>query len=189
MPTPTLIIVTGLPATGKTTIATTISHRLAIPLFCKDDIKEILFDQLGPGDRARSRELGKSSVELLYYSAEILLKAGKSVMIEANFNPTFATKALLELKEKYSPEIIQIRCFAQGEIVFERFKARALSGDRHAGHMDNGNLEELKPLLLQEKIEAVDVGGRFIDVDTTDFEKIDYDGIVRIILESHGQGK
>ena len=181
MPTPTLIIVTGLPATGKTTLATTISERLTIPLFCKDDIKEILFDQLGPGDRARSRELGVSSIELLYYSAEILLKAGKSVMIESNFNPAFATKAFLELKEKYSPEIVQIRCFAQGEVVFERFKARAQSGNRHAGHMDNGNLEGLKPLLLQEKIEIVDLGGRFIDVDTTDFEKIDYNGIINLI--------
>lgn len=42
-----LILIAGLPATGKSRFASYLQQRLNIPLLCKDSIKEILFDTIG----------------------------------------------------------------------------------------------------------------------------------------------
>jgi len=46
------ILITGMPASGKSTMAETISERLKLPVISKDKIKELLFDNVG----FRSRE-------------------------------------------------------------------------------------------------------------------------------------
>ncbi len=177
----TFIIITGLPGTGKTTLGRKLAKELQLPFICKDDIKELLFDGLGWKDREWSKKIGGASYDMLYYVTELLLKAEKSLIIETNFNPEFANQKLLELKEKYHFAPVQIRCFADGEVLFERFKQRAKSTDRHPGHVDGGSLEEFRPILLQGKIEALSMGGETLDVDTTDFDTVDYEKIVSVI--------
>lgn len=44
-----LIIINGLPGTGKTTIAKPLASKLGFPLIAKDGIKEFLFDTVGLG--------------------------------------------------------------------------------------------------------------------------------------------
>ena len=46
-----LIIVTGAPGTGKTTLALDLSRRLGLPVLSRDDLKERLFDRIGWKDR------------------------------------------------------------------------------------------------------------------------------------------
>ncbi|HEX8858768.1 MAG TPA: AAA family ATPase [Actinomycetes bacterium] len=48
----TLVLVTGPPASGKTTLARPLAFSLGLPLLGKDTIKEALFDTLGNGDRS-----------------------------------------------------------------------------------------------------------------------------------------
>lgn len=170
-----LIIITGLPCTGKTTLGEKLAKEFRLPFICKDDIKELLFGNLGWEDREWSKKIGKSSYDLLYYMTESVLSAGKALIIETNFNPKFDGKKLLDLKEKYNFVPFQVRCFTDGEILFDRFKKRAESGKRHPGHVDSGSLEEWRPILLQGKIETLNIGGEFFDIDTTDFNKVDYD--------------
>ncbi len=61
MEAPLLVVVTGPPAAGKTTIAREIARRLHLPLIAKDTIKEALFDGLGTGDLAWSQRLGTAT--------------------------------------------------------------------------------------------------------------------------------
>ena len=51
------ILVTGMPAAGKTTMAGFLSGRLGIPYISKDEVKEILFDELGFSSRAEKVKL------------------------------------------------------------------------------------------------------------------------------------
>jgi predicted kinase len=53
-----LIVITGLPGTGKTTLGRKLAEELALPFISKDDIKELLFDGLGWEDRAKLKKWG-----------------------------------------------------------------------------------------------------------------------------------
>ncbi len=178
---PFVIIITGLPATGKTNLAKKISKEFSLPLICKDDFKEILFDILGYTDPKISKKIGIASHDLLYHNAEENLKAKKSFILESNFNPEFANKKILELKKKYNFIPFQIRCITDGKILFERFKKRANSGERHSGHNDDINTYEWYSILKKGKIEALKIGDKVFDIDTADFNKIDYQKLFNFI--------
>ncbi len=178
MPRPSLIIITGFPCTGKTTIGKRLAEKLGLPFISKDGIKELLFDNLGWKDRAWSKELSGASYDILYYVTESLLRAEKSLIIETNFAPKFANAKILGLKGKYNFVPFQIRCWTEGEVLWERFKKRAASKERHPGHVDMNNLDEWRPVLLKGKIEALNIGGEIYDIDTTDFTAINYDKFI-----------
>ena len=68
------ILVTGIPASGKSTMARFLSERLAIPMISKDKIKELLFDDIGFGSREEKVKLGITSMNIMYHIAEQLMK-------------------------------------------------------------------------------------------------------------------
>lgn len=57
----TIIIFTGLPGTGKTTLSRHVADSLGIPLIAKDDIKEIMYDEIGWSDKAFSAKLARAT--------------------------------------------------------------------------------------------------------------------------------
>lgn len=176
-----IFVITGLPASGKTTIGQKLAAHFQIPFISKDSIKELIFDSLGNSDREFSKKVGLAAYTLMYEFADELLKNGQSFILESNFKPQFDNKIFKEIKNKYCPEFIQILCWADGQILFERFKNRAESGNRHPGHVDTNNLEEFKPVLLQGRSETLDLDGKLIEVETTDFTKVNIDKIIKEI--------
>src|SRR5438552_4231834 len=101
MPGNRIVIVTGAPCTGKTTLGKRLADDLQLPFLSKDRIKETLFDTLGWSDREWSRKLGAATMEVLYSFMETELAAGRSFLVECNFKPEFDTSKFLRLKEKY----------------------------------------------------------------------------------------
>ena len=53
-----LVVVSGLPASGKTTVGRALSHGLSLPLIDKDDILEAMFDS--PCSTASAARTGTS---------------------------------------------------------------------------------------------------------------------------------
>jgi hypothetical protein len=169
-----LIIVSGPSCSGKTTLAQKISAKFNLPLVTKDSLKELIFDHLGWSDREWSKKVGAASYHLLHYFMETQLAVGNSLMIESNFKAEFETPIIKDLVTKYNYFPIQVMCQCDGQILFDRFKQRSESGDRHPGHNDQTNYDEFKDMLLQGKLEPLDIGGEIITFDTTDFNKLDY---------------
>ncbi len=126
-----LTIILGSPASGKTTLARRLSRHLSVPLLCKDDVKEGLFDALGPGDRAWSRLLSEASFVTLARLARAQLSLGQSCIVEGNWRAV-NTPLLAEVLGACGARGQQICCFADAGEIVRRFTSRT----RHAGHLD-----------------------------------------------------
>jgi len=181
MPHPFLLIVSGLPCAGKTSISERLAIELSLPLITKDGIKEQLFYSLGWKDRDWSKQLSQASVELLLYFAESQLAAGNSLIIESNFQPDLAVPRLRAMQTCYSAALFQVFCRADAETLYQRFKAR--TGRRHPGHADEQYLAEFKAKLEQTPQETLDLDCPVVVVDTTDFQKVNYPTLLKAVRD------
>jgi len=163
---PVLIIINGLPATGKTTIGKPLAEEFNILFWPKDKVKEFLFDNLGIGDREWSRRLGAISSVFLYEVADQFLTAGKSLIVESDFHKDLAKPEWKKVIEKHHPGILEIYCFTEKGVRRARFEERNKSGNRHKGHVDTVNyLSESDPEPLD--VYAPLMVGDCYRVDTT----------------------
>jgi predicted kinase len=178
---PFLIVVTGLPGTGKTELGRYLAGELDVPFIYKDGIKETLFDTLGVGDTGWSHRLGAAAYELIDHILEAVMPVGVPLVLESNFDPD-KTGDLRHLVAKHDYAVAQVLLKAEGHTLVERFKARSESGERHPGHVDN--MEEMVPRLLKGRIEPVPLDRPIIEVDTTGFDLVDYDSILKSVREA-----
>ena len=172
-----LVIISGAPCTGKTTLAQRIATELKLPLISKDGFKEILLNRLGWKDVEWSRRMGQATYDLLYYVAAIQLQVGHDLVLEANFKAAWANQQFKDLQRICPFRSFQILLTVDKEVLLARFKQRTGSGKRHPGHIDHLRLKELAESLDQGDYEALDIGGVVWKIDTTDFAAVDYEAL------------
>ena len=166
---PLVVLVTGLPATGKTSVARRLAVDHHLPLACKDEIKELLYDTLGwsqgtPEAREWSRQLGLVAVGLLFQYLRSHVSVGRPCIIESNFHPDAADE-LRALHTRVPFRMFQVLCRTRGDVLLARFHARAQR--RHPGHDDARLEEELRPVLLSGGYEPLALEGTLWELDTT----------------------
>ena len=183
------ILVTGIPAAGKSTMAEVMSKKLKLPVISKDTIKELLFDNVGFQSRAEKVKLGIASMEIMYYAAGQFMKAGQPFILENNFEYS-SEHGMKTLLEKYQYSALTITLTGDYKVIYQRFLERENSPDRHRGHVVNdcyperkeNDQETLKPKTItyenfvrgieKRGFDAFCADGRQIKVDTTDFSEI-----------------
>ncbi|MFZ2189059.1 MAG: AAA family ATPase [Candidatus Moraniibacteriota bacterium] len=179
-----LILVSGLPATGKTTLSKKISEEFNIPLASADAIKETIWSTLGHDfDFEFNDKIGRTTFELLFYFIEASLSKGKSLVVEAHFNPERNNLRINELKKKFGTKLVQIYCDCETEALRKRFKERTKKDSYHAGHKHTIELYGEGRILnsLGNKNKRLEIDGATYELDTTNPEKIDYEKLFGFI--------
>ncbi len=133
-----LIIVCGLPGSGKTTLAKELSKKLGIVCICKDDIKEKLYESMKFSTLEDSKRIGKPSIDIMLHLAEQQLANGLDIIIESPFNFLEDYPLFKSWKEKYGLDLYSVICL----IDFNERKKRFLKRKRHNAHHDTQRISD-----------------------------------------------
>lgn len=189
------ILVTGIPAAGKSTMAEMMAEQLKLPVISKDAVKELLFDNVGFRSREEKVNLGIASMEIMYYVAGQLMSAGQPFIMENNFEYS-SQHGIQNLLDKYQYPALTIALTGDYKVIYQRYLERESSPDRHRGHVVNDCYPEKKendpaickvtPVSYENFVQGIEqrgfdafwVDGKQMKVDTTDFSKIDMEELV-----------
>ena len=176
----TIILVSGMPATGKTTFATWLSSEICVPLVSQIRIMEKYFELSGINEEEQRRALGHITSNLFWFFCEEIMKSSSPLIVECLFPNQMKKEIIDSLTKKYKYQTINVHLDTTIEIAHRRFHERSESNPSVEGarpkeipfeHFEKGT----------KNIKNFRYGNRIIYVDTTDFSTVSYKDIVEQI--------
>ncbi|TYB69640.1 ATP-binding protein [Nonomuraea sp. PA05] len=131
-----VVLVNGLPGSGKTTVARALGRALGWQVISKDDLKETLADVLERPEsvppRVWSRRLGMAAGESMW---TLLAAAGRGAVLESPWLAPLRPVVLAGLERaglEPGPRVREVWCDVPPELARLRYERRV----RHAIHFD-----------------------------------------------------
>lgn len=155
-----LVMVNGVPASGKSGVARALSRATGWPVLALDTVKNPFLLELPPGDRLFNRTLGRASYAAIF---DLIADApGGTFLVDAWFG--FQPLDLLQghIARAGITDLDEIWCHAPPETIGARYAARL--DDRPKGHPGADYVPEL--IALAKRAEPTGLARR-IDVETT----------------------
>ena len=135
---PRLILVTGRPGSGKTTLAHTLGTAIGCPVVSRDAIKEGMVAAEGGLPGATSDSLTLRTYGLFFAILDLLLRGGVTTVAEAAFGHQRWTEGLRPLTELADLRVI--RCQVTGLEAHRRMQHRLGADPTRAAHADGEHL-------------------------------------------------
>jgi predicted kinase len=153
-----IVLVTGLPGSGKTTLARSLARQLGVALLSLDSIKEALVDGLGDAERGDRMVVRRAARTVLARLAGE--QVGGSV-VDVWINPLRDSDFAASLSS-WDAEVREVVCTVPAEVAVRRYAAR----DRHPSHLppDNAALDQIRA--AAPRMWPLGVGPHLV-VDTT----------------------
>lgn len=171
-----LIIVTGDLAAGKSTFSKRLAERYGVTSYNKDDIKEVLADTIGFSNREENLKLSKAAVGLMCYRFTEAAKAGRDVILEANFRDS-ELMHIAELAAERGYRIMTLCMQGDVETLYERFRNRIKNENRHPAHQSVGIRSSGDYKTYLESIRNEYLPGNAIRIDASDFSYNEDEGL------------
>jgi len=137
-----MILVNGLPGSGKTTVARSLSRRMSLPLISKDVIKEAYSDVFGIAPKeghARtewSQAHGAAASETMW---SLAADAPGGAILESWWPRERMHYVEAGLKRAGIAAPMTLLCEVRAEVARERFVRRVHEGTRHPIHLDTAD--------------------------------------------------
>jgi aminoglycoside phosphotransferase family enzyme/predicted kinase len=130
-----LVLVGGLPGTGKSTIAAGVAETSGLELLRSDVIRKQLA-RLAPGLGATagfgegiySPQATEATYDELLRRAEVGLSHGATVILDASWSVAARRSQARQVAQACAADVIELRCSAPVEVTAERMRARAEAG-------------------------------------------------------------
>lgn len=156
-------MVSGLPGSGKSRLASKLAPFLGLPVIDKDDVLERLFDDKGVGDSAWRRTLSRESDLIFRREAE---DSNGALLVSfwrlPGMPPDWGTPT--DWLPGLSNPIVNLDCECPVEVAAARFSQRT----RHPGHLDSARsrAEILRSIEDLARFAPLEIGER-VSVDTS----------------------
>ena len=174
-----IIVISGYLAAGKSTFARRLSKEINVPYLVKDTFKIEMCANIVVSSREEKSRFSVVTFDAMMYVTERLMETGFPVIIEANFVPEGIKKvneagALKALIDKYDYQALTYKFVGDTKILCERFNDREKLPERGFVNQVGGIPYDTFDIFCHN-LDAFDVGGKVIMIDTTDFDKVDFD--------------
>ncbi len=159
---PALVVVSGLPGSGKTRLAHALAAAIPCPAICRDEIKEGMVHAYGAPFEPRSGDpLTRRTYAVFIEVIGMLVRAGVTVVVDAGFQDRVWRRGLGPLLPLVRPRIV--RCIVDPLTARARIERRLLEDPSRSAHADLEFLDQIE----RTGFERLSLRPS-IDVDTTD---------------------
>lgn len=188
-----LIIFTGAPAAGKSTVAKQVAKIMGIKRISKDGIKIKLFEERGFKNHNEKKKISLESEKKMYDAIKESILNNNDLIVDNNF------KNFIEIREIVSDinqecNVICFYFFADSKLLAYRYNQRIQSGNRHPAlytlnlYPIVDGISEFHPVIdendvnrIQENVTEPYWGDKVYKIDTNNIEN-DHDLILSKIL-------
>ncbi|GAA3102775.1 hypothetical protein GCM10010520_54890 [Rhizobium viscosum] len=156
-----LVMVNGVPASGKSGLSHALCKETGWPLLSLDTVKNPFLELIESVDRPFNRILGRASYKAIF-SSVAEAAPGSTFIVDAwfGFQPVEVLREHIAMAG--ITEVVELWCHAPPEVIGDRYKNR--SGQRLAGHPGLAYVPELIELAKRAEPSRL---GPTLEVDTT----------------------
>lgn len=163
-----IVIVAGDLASGKTTYSEILAKNFGIARFNKDNIKEILGEQIGFHNREENVKLSSATFRLMCHMITRFAEVHQNIILEANFHNE-ELEVIAKICKQVDSCFLLVHLTADMHELHKRYMYRERSGSRHPVHLsiDLSDYERFEEFILRNRIRIFQ--DQMIEIDASSF--------------------
>lgn len=158
-----LIILTGAPASGKSSIAEAVGAKLGIDVISKDGFKIELFERYGFTNHAEKKKLSIEGEKIMHDTIKDYVNKNIDLIVDNNFKHFNTVREIISQAD-VDVVIKCVYCIADYDVLAKRYNDRISSGNRHLAlytlnqYPVIDGISEFHPLITRDDVERIEQG-------------------------------